>query len=153
MQGFFFRLECLVIGYALLECSVASNADSCVMFHKRTPVRAVCGRVVNIAGEKPNNVELTLTGGTGSVLLTIWSDTKGSFSFSAVPNGDYTLHAEAPGYRVAKREIRVTNTDEEKCSPKIEVTLGFGSCDTGTYVKGVDRPSDLDSEFRNRRNP
>jgi hypothetical protein len=31
--------------------------------------------------------------------------------------------------------------------PKIEVTLGFGSCDTGTYVKGVDRPSDSDSEL------
>jgi hypothetical protein len=42
----------------------------------------------------------------------------------------------------------VTETDEEKCSPKIDVTLGFGSCDAGTYVKGVDKPSDLDSEFR-----
>jgi carboxypeptidase family protein len=82
------------------------------------------------------------------VLFTIWSDTKGSFSFSAIPNGDYTLHAEAPGYRVAKREIRVTNTDEEKCSPKIDVTLGFGSCDTGTYIKSVDKLFDLDSEFR-----
>jgi Carboxypeptidase regulatory-like domain len=148
MQGLFFRLQCLVIGCALLECSVASHADSCVMFHKGAPVRAVCGRATNRAGEKLNNVALTLTGETGSVLFTTWSDSKGSFSFSSIPNGDYTLHAEAPGYRVAKREIRVTNTDEEKCSPKIDVTLGFGSCDTGTYVKGVDKPSDLDSEFR-----
>ena len=148
MQRLFFCLQCLVIGCALLECSVASHADSCVMFHKPAPVRAVCGRVTNRAGEKLNNVALTLTGETASVLFTTWSDTKGSFSFSSIPNGDYTLHAETTGYRVAKREIRVTNTDEEKRSPKINVTLGFGSCDTGTYVKGVDKPSGLDSEFR-----
>ena len=73
MQGLFFRLKCLVIGFALLECSVASHADTCVMFHKRAPVKAVCGRVTNGGGEKLNNVELTLTGETGSVLFTIWS--------------------------------------------------------------------------------
>jgi hypothetical protein len=147
MQKLFFRLHCLVIGCTLLECSVASYADSCVMFHKRAPVRAVCGRVNNIAGEKLNNVDLTLAGETGSVLFTTSSDIKGSFSFGSIPKGDYTLHAEAPGYRVAEREIRVTNTDEKKCSPKIDVTLGFRVCDTGVRVKGVDKPSDLDSEF------
>jgi hypothetical protein len=148
MQRLFFCLQCLVIGCALLECSVAAHADSCVMFHKRAPVRAVCGRVINIAGEKLNNVDLSLTGETGSVLFTTRSDAKGSFSFGSIPQGDYTLHAKAPGYRAAEREIRVTNTDEEKCSPKIDVTLGFRVCDTGTKVKGVDKPSDLDSEFR-----
>jgi hypothetical protein len=96
------------------------------MFHKRAPVRAVCGRVTNRAGEKLNNVALTLTGETASVLFTTWSDCKGSFSFSSIPNGDYTLHAETTGHRVAKREIRVTNTDEEKCSPKIDVHLALG---------------------------
>ncbi len=102
------------------------------MFHKRAPVRAVCGRVVNIAGEKLNHVELTLTGETGSVLFTTTSDTKGFFSFGSVAKGGYTLHAKAPGYHAAEREIRVTNTNV---------------CDTGTHVKGVDNPSDLDSEF------
>jgi hypothetical protein len=148
MQGLFFHLQCLVIGCALLECSVASHADSCVMFHKRAPLRAVCGRVINIAGDKLSNVEVNLTGETGAVLFTTRSDTRGSFSFGSIPKGDYTLHAKAPGYRVAEREIRVTNTGEQKCSPKIHVTLGFGVCDTGTHVKGVDKPSDLDSEFR-----
>jgi hypothetical protein len=148
MQGLFFHLQCLVIGCALLECSVASHADSCVMFHKRAPLRAVCGRVINIAGDKLSNVEVNLTGETGAVLFTTRSDTRGPFSFGSIPKGDYTLHAKAPGYRVAEREIRVTNTREQKCSPKIHVTLGFGVCDTGTHVKGVDKPSDLDSEFR-----
>jgi hypothetical protein len=151
MQRLFFRLQSLVLTFALLECSVALHADSCLMFHKRAPVRAVCGRVINIAGEKLNDVELTLTGETGSVLFTTRSDTKGSFSFGSIPNGDYMLHAKAPSYRRAEREIRVTNTDAEKCSPKIEVTLGFQVCDTGIYVKGVDKTSDLDSEFRKWR--
>ena len=148
MQRLFFHLRCLVISCALLECSVASHADSCVMFHKRAPLRAVCGRVNNILGEKLNNVDLGLTGENGSVLFSTRSDTKGFFSFGSIPKGDYTLHAKAPGYREAEREIRVTSTDEEKCSPKIEVTLGLRVCDTGTHIKGVDKPSDLDSEFR-----
>src|ERR1700737_3643074 len=150
MQRLFFHLLCLVIGCALLECSVAAHADSCVMFHKRAPMRAVCGRVINIAGEKLNQVELTLTGETGSVLSTTRSDSKGFFSFGSMPKGDYTLHAKATGYHVAEREIRVTNTGEEKCSPKIDITLGFRVCDTGTHVKGVDKPSDLESELRKR---
>jgi hypothetical protein len=44
------------------------------MFPKRAPVRAVCGRIINLAGEKLNNVDLTLTGETGSVLFTTRSD-------------------------------------------------------------------------------
>jgi hypothetical protein len=147
MQRLFSHLQCLVIASALLECSVPSHADSCVMFHKRAPVRAVCGRVINIAGERLNSVELTLTGETGSVLFTTRSDAKGSFSFGSIPKGDYTLHAKAPGYHVAQREISVNHTGEEKCSPKIDVTLGLRVCDTGTHIKGVDKPSDLDSEF------
>jgi hypothetical protein len=147
MQRLFSHLQCLVIAFALLACSVVSHADSCVMFHKRAPVRAVCGRVINIAGEKLNDVELTLTGETGSVLFTTKSDTKGSFSFGSIPKGNYTLHAKAPSYRVAEREIRVTKADEKKCSSKIDVKLGFGMCDTGTHVKGVDKPSDLDAGF------
>ena len=151
MKRLSFHLQCLVSSCALLECSGASYADTCVIFHKRAPVRAVCGRVINIAGEKLNNVELTLTDETGPVLFTTRSDTKGSFSFGSIPKGDYTLHATAPGYREAKREIRVTNTNKKKCSPKIDVKLGFGSCDTGTRVKGVDKLSDLDSEFPKNR--
>jgi hypothetical protein len=145
MERLFSHLQCFLIASALLGCSVASHADSCIMFHKRASVRAVCGRVINIAGKWLNDVDLTLTGETGSVLFTTRSDTKGSFSFGSIPKGDYTLHAEAHGYRVAVRELSVTN--EKQCSPKIEVKLGFGSCDTGTYVKGVDNPSDLYSEF------
>ena len=126
MQRLFFHLQCLVIGCALLECSVAAHADSCVMFHKRAPMRAVCGRVINIAGEKLNQVELTLTGETGSVLFTTRSDSKGFFSFGSMPKGDYTLHAKATGYHVAEREIRVTNTGEENARPKLTLHSAFG---------------------------
>jgi hypothetical protein len=87
MQRLFFHLQCLVIGCALLECSVAAHADSCVMFHKRAPMRAVCGRVINIAGEKLNQVELTLTGRNGiralhhevgqQMFFLVWINAKG----------------------------------------------------------------------------
>jgi hypothetical protein len=116
------------------------------MYHKRAPVKAVCGRVTNIAGEKLNDVEITLTGGSDAVLFTARSNAKGSFSFSPIPKGDYTLHVKAPGYHEALRDIRVTRITK-KCSPKIQIRLGFKVCDTGTYINGVDKPSDLDSEF------
>jgi hypothetical protein len=145
MQRLFFRLQYLVIGCALLEYS-AAHADTCVMFHKRVPVKAVCGHVINIAGEKLNNIDLTLTGETG-LLLTTRSDAQGSFSFGSISQGDYALHAAAPGYHAADRKLRVTHTNEGKCSPKIEITLGFQVCDTGIRVKGVDKFFDLDSEF------
>jgi hypothetical protein len=123
MQGLFFGLQCLVIGCAFLECSVAAHADSCVMYHKRAQVRAVCGRVINIAGEKLNDVELILTGETGSVLFTTRSDSKGSFSFGWIPKGDYTLNVVVPGYHVAQRGVRVTTSNKGKCSPKIAFTV------------------------------
>jgi hypothetical protein len=144
MQRLSFYLRCLVISCALLDCSSSSHADTCVLFHKRAPVKAVCGRVINIAGEKLDNVELTLPDETGPVLFTTRSDTKGSFSFGLIPKGDYTLHVIAPGYHVVERQIRVTNTNEKKCSPKIDVRLGFDVCDSGTRVTGVDKLSDLD---------
>jgi hypothetical protein len=71
------------------------------------------------------------------VLFTTRSDSKGSFSFGSIPKGDYTLHVKAPAYRTAEREIRVTNSDEEKSLPKIDVTLGFRRCEASTHVKGV----------------
>ena len=145
-----FALRLLVLG-ALLQYSAAAHADECLKFHKRAPMRAVCGRVINIAGEKLGTVELTLTTEAGSVFSTTRSDSMGSFSFGSIPKGDYTLHVEATGYYVAEREIRVTSGDEEKCSPKIEVTLGLKMCDTGIYIKGVDKPSDLDSQFGKRQ--
>src|SRR6202035_127958 len=98
MQRLFFHLQCLVIGWALLECSVASHADSCVMFHKRAPVRAVCGKIVNELGERPDGVELTLATESGSALFTAKTDKRGRFAFGPTPKGDYTLRATAPSY-------------------------------------------------------
>ncbi|MGA8271815.1 MAG: carboxypeptidase-like regulatory domain-containing protein [Candidatus Sulfotelmatobacter sp.] len=147
MQRLSFRLQCLVIGWSLLQPSVLLQADSCVKFHKRAPVKAVCGRVTNPLGEKLSDVELTVTGETDSVLFTTKSDSAGSFRFRLVPKGDYTLHVEPRlGYIGIQREIRVTKSNEEKYSRKIDITLGTSSCTTGTEVKGVDKPSDLDSK-------
>ena len=139
MKRRFFPLQCLVIGCTLLQCSTALHANTCFKFHKRAPVKAICGRVMDLTGQRLNNAGLSLTGETGSVLYSTTSDGQGYFSFHSIPKGDYTLHVESPGYYVAEREIRVISASEKKCSPKIEVTLGVQICDTGTYVKGVDK--------------
>ena len=136
----------LVIGWTALQCPTAVRADSCVKFYKRAPVKAVCGRVTDPAGERLNNVELTLTNRAGSVLFTTRSNRKGQFSFGATPKGDYKLHANLRDYIEVRRDVRVTRSNEKKCSPKIEVVLATSICACGTRVKGVDKPSDLDSE-------
>lgn len=138
----------LVLSFAFARCPAILRADDCVRFHKRAPVKAVCGRVTNAAGESLTRVDLTLTGETGAALFTASSDNKGRFSFGPIPKGDYLLRAKGPvGYSEVQREIRVTRNNKNRCSPKIEVSLGPGSCSSGARIKGVDKPSDLGSEL------
>jgi carboxypeptidase family protein len=80
----------------------------------------------------------------GSAAFTAKTDNQGTFTFWQVSKGDYTLRAVAPGYTTEERQIRVTGEDGNSCKqPKIEVRLGFRSCDGGIYIKGVDKKSDL----------
>lgn len=148
MPRVFFHLQWLVLGVAFVQCPTILHADECVKFHKRAPVKVVCGRVTNAAGERLNKVDLTLTGETGAVLFTASSDNEGRFLFGSVPKGDYLLRAKGPaGYSEVQREIRVTKNNQKRCSPKIEISLGPGSCSSGTRIKGVDKLSDLESEL------
>jgi hypothetical protein len=113
------------------------------MFHKRAPVRAVCGKIINEAGEPPDGVELTLTTESGSSLFTAKTDKRGRFAFGPVPKGDYTLRATAPSYLTAQRPIRVTCDRDDICKATIEVKLGTSSCRGGISVKGIDNQSEL----------
>jgi hypothetical protein len=140
----------LVVACALLQ-SPLSDADTCVLYHKRAPVKAVCGTVIDPTGERLKDVELTLTDEKGSVVFRTHSDAKGKFSFRLVPKGDYTLDAAAKGYHKAQRDIRVIRTGSQSCHQKIAVALGVGVCDTGTRIKGIDKPSDLDADFGLRK--
>jgi hypothetical protein len=148
MPRLFFHLLWLVLGFAFVQGPTILYADSCVKFHKRAPMKAVCGRVTNAAGESLTKVDLTLTDETGAVLFTASSENGGRFSFGSIPKGDYLLRAKGPlGYSEVQREIRVTKDNRKRCSPKIEISLGPGSCSSGTRIKGVDKPSDLESEL------
>jgi Carboxypeptidase regulatory-like domain len=142
VQRRFSHLQLLVIVCALLESPVASHADSCVMFHKRAPVRAVCGKIINEVGEPPDGVELTLATESGSSLFTAKTDKRGRFAFGPVPKGDYTLRATAPSYLSEQRPIRVTRDRDNTCKAMIEVKLGTSSCRGGIYVTGIDKQSD-----------
>jgi uncharacterized surface anchored protein len=140
-----------ILFLAVLVSSTQADADTCVKYHKRAPLKAVCGRVINVAGEKLSDVEFSLTDDKGAVLYTTKSDTKGRFRFESVRKGNYILHATAAGYQATQRDVQVTRETNRKCSPKVEVTLGLSVCSTGTYVKGVDKPSDLDADFQTRQ--
>jgi Carboxypeptidase regulatory-like domain len=135
----------LVIACVLLQ-SPLSDADTCVLYHKRAPVKAACGTVIDPIGERLKDVELTLTDEKGSVVFRTHSDAQGKFLFRLVPQGDYTLHATAKGYHEVQRDIRLIRTGSQSCHRKIAVTLGTSVCDSGTNIKGIDKPSDLDAD-------
>ena len=148
MSRLFVHLQWLVLGFAFVHCPTILHADECVKFHKRAPMKAVCGRVTNAAGESLTKVELTLTGETGAALFRASSENEGRFSFGSIPKGDYLLRAKGPvGYSEVQREIRVTKNNRKRCSPKIVISLGPGSCMSGVRIKGVDKPSDLESDL------
>ncbi|MGZ4830530.1 MAG: carboxypeptidase-like regulatory domain-containing protein [Candidatus Angelobacter sp.] len=133
----------VLVGCILLQAVGTSYGDTCYKYHKRAPVKSVCGRTSNPLGERPGGVELTLVDESGAVRFTAKVDGKGRFAFGPIPKGDYTLSSNAPGYTTVERQLRVIREGEKNCKPRIEVRLGFRSCDGGTYVKGFDRKSDL----------
>lgn len=106
---------------------------------------------MDITGQRLKDVELILTDEKGSVVFRTHSDAKGRFSFRLVPKGDYTINAATEGYHKAQRDIRVIRTGSQACHTKIAVTLGIRYCETGTYIKGIDKPSDLDTDFEQRK--
>jgi hypothetical protein len=144
MQISFVYIRSVVIGLILLQSVSNCYADTCSKYHKRAPVRVVCGQVSNSLGKRPDGVELTLLTASGTALFTTKADSQGKFAFGQVPKGDYTLRALAPGYTTEERQIHVIDDQGRSCkAPKIEVKLGFRSCDGGIYIRGVDKKSDL----------
>lgn len=144
MQKLSRNVRFAILGLLLLQSIGNCYADTCNKYYKRAPVKSVCGHVSNPVGERPGAVELTLLTPAGSAEFTAKADSKGTFDFGQVPKGDYTLRAVAPGYTTEERQIRVTHKDGNSCKqPRIEVRLGFRSCDGGVYIKGVDKKSDL----------
>jgi hypothetical protein len=142
MQHQLFYIRAVVLGFVLLPF-VARSVDTCYKYHKRASVNSVCGQVHNPLGERPDGVELLLVTSSGSGLSKAQIDNGGKFIFEPVPKGDYLLRATAPGYLPVERELRVTHNQDKACTRRIEVTLGFRSCDGGTYVRGFDKKSDL----------
>ncbi len=120
MRRLFFHLRWLLLSFAFARCPAILRADDCVRFHKRAPVKAVCGLLTNAAGVSLTRVDLTFTGETGAALFTASSDNKGRFSFGLIPKGDYLLRAKGPvGYSEVQLEIQVTSYYYYRCSPYI----------------------------------
>jgi len=143
----------LLIAIVAIQLHSSAWQPECVKYHKRARVRAVCGRVTNPAGEFINGAELSLISDCVSSPQVVKSDAKGRFEFTGVPKGNYTLHATSRDYHVADRDIEVISAGSQQCEPAIEIQLGFDVCDTGVFVRGVDKPSDLDSERGKGKSP
>jgi Carboxypeptidase regulatory-like domain len=126
MSVFFWRLQAITIAAVMLQSSAISNADTCVGFSKRAPLKVVCGRVIDIAGAKLKDVKLTLTGEDGSVLFSTLSDAEGRFSFSSIPAGDYTLHAKAYGYHEPERQIHAISSKLGNAATGSKLSSGLG---------------------------
>lgn len=140
MQICFSRIRSVVIGLILLHTAGNCFVDTCTKYHKRAPVKSVCGRVSNPLGERPDGAELTLLTASGAALLTVKAENNGKFAFGRVSKGDYTLRATAPGYTTEERQIHLTRNQGNSCKQaRIEVRLGFRSCDGGIYIKGVEK--------------
>jgi hypothetical protein len=119
---------------------IPARADTCVADTNRAPVPAVCGRVINNVGSPVAKAEITLINDADSTTFHATSDSKGRFLLPSAPNGDYTLHATATSLHDASRQLRVTQSGQNKsCKEKIVIKLGFNVCDSFVHVKGVDK--------------
>lgn len=132
-------LQYFAAGCILLSSIDVSWANTCVDVAERAPVRAVCGRIFNPIGEPVQSAEVSLVNESGATLYIATIGKAGSFSFGALPKGDYTLRATAPGYVPEQRKISVTRGQNQNCKPKIEVKLGLTACGGSTFVKGFDK--------------
>lgn len=143
VQRLLHHIRFVALGCILLQSVAARSIDTCYKYHKRAPVKSVCGRIQDISGARPDGLKLTLVTLNDTVLSTAEIDHNGRFIFGPVPKGDYLLRATAPGYLTLERQLRITRDQYKSCKPRIEMTLGFRSCDGGTYVRGFDKKSDL----------
>ena len=82
MQTRFSNIRSVAVGLILLHNAGNCFVDTCYKYHKRAPVKSVCGRVSNALGEPPDGVTLTLLTASGSTLVSVKADKKGKSSSS-----------------------------------------------------------------------
>jgi hypothetical protein len=116
-------------------------------WHKRAPVEAVCGRVVGVTERQLKDVEATLTDVQGSAVFRAHSDARGKFSsqFPKATTG-YMLSRRAPTKPSGKFDSPALVV--QACHRKIAVSLGMSYGHNATYIEGIDKPSDLDADFK-----
>jgi hypothetical protein len=127
----------LVIGVLLSAVTVPSFGTTCETEQRRAPVKAVCGDV-----RDPNEAPLTGVAVSllqeGSTFATM-KTSDGRFSFSTVPQGDYLLRVEYPGFLTRERSISVTRDRAIRCKPSIKIQLGPGTCAGWIKIRGFDK--------------
>lgn len=123
----------------LMGSSIPSHATSCESApQSRAPVKAVCGKVRDIAGASLSGADISLVREDGSVAATIKAQ-DGKFDLSPVAKGDYFLRVEQPGFPTYGRNITVTRDRVTSCKSTVRVKLSPLACGSSIRVRGIDK--------------
>jgi Carboxypeptidase regulatory-like domain len=117
-------------------CAAPLNASECLA-PKPMPVAAVCGQVRDPMGNAIADVELQLLNSQKVAVVDVHTDSKGVFTFSAVPAGEYNITASPKGYSPLYWPLRVTRSKAVKaCKQPLSVTMGVSTCGDSVERKG-----------------
>ena len=93
-----FRAVAALIGISLLFCGLAFG---------QTASGTIVGTVADESGAVIPNVTVTITAKTTGFTRTASTNADGYFSAPALPAGEYTVKAEASGFRTLERDATV----------------------------------------------
>jgi hypothetical protein len=120
---------------AMILCAMPLVGDTCLAPKSPVPAAAVCGHVVDPAGELVANVEMQLVSNE-NVVAAADADAHGNFMFGPVPKGEYDLTTKADGWHLFW-PVRVTSSKVSKvCKQPLEVKLGIKTCGPSVSKKG-----------------
>jgi hypothetical protein len=112
----------------------ANAATECVGPSQPIPIPgALCGILSDSIGDPLDEAEVQLFNSTG-VVATTRSDKKGRFTFKRVPAGKYSINS--PGFQATGYAVSVTNGQATRCTRRVQVMLGVGSCMSSVWSGG-----------------
>jgi hypothetical protein len=71
---------------------------------------------------------------TTAVVAKTRSDKKGRFTFGRLPAGKYSINS--PGFSATGYAVLVTNAQASRCTRRVQVMLGVGSCISSVWSGG-----------------
>jgi hypothetical protein len=118
--------------------SVEVQANTCVAGPPARISGALCGRVIDVAGDIETDGELRVVDQGGSVVGRTSVNSKGDFKLPPLAEGSYRLTTTAMGFREYVGALEIMAPGQTSCRKPVTVVLGFTSCTGG--INDKDRP-------------